>query len=59
MMIAEAEVSARTIAADELRQAGFCVVEAANAHEAITYLNAGTPVDLVFKMVELGSSAED
>ena len=59
VMIVEAEVSTRTIAADKLRQAGFRVVEAANAHEASTYLNAGRPVDLIFKGAMLGLSAEN
>ena len=59
VMIVEAEVATRTIVADKLRQAGFCVVEAASAHEASTYLNAGRPVDLIFKGVMLGSSAEN
>ena len=58
-MIVEAEVSTRTIAADKLRQAGFRVVEAANAHEASTYLNAGRPVDLIFKGAMLGPSTEN
>ena len=59
VMIVEAEVSTRTIAADKLREAGFGVVEAASTHEASTYLNAGKPVDLIFKGVMLGPSAEN
>jgi CheY-like chemotaxis protein len=59
VMIVESEVSTRTIAADQLRKAGFCVVEAASADEASIYLNAGRPVDLIFKGVVLGPSAED
>jgi CheY-like chemotaxis protein len=59
VMIVEAEVSTRTIAAEKLRQAGFCVVEAASTREASIYLNAGRPVDLVFKGVMLGPSAEN
>jgi CheY-like chemotaxis protein len=59
VMIVETEVSTRTIAADKLRQAGFRVVEAASAHEASAYLNAGRPVDLIFKGVMLGPSAEN
>jgi CheY-like chemotaxis protein len=59
VMIVETEVSTRTIVADKLREAGFCVVEAASAHEASTYLNAGRPVDLIFKGVMLGPSAEN
>jgi CheY-like chemotaxis protein len=59
VMIVEAEVSTRTIAADKLREAGFSVVEAASTHEASTYLNAGRPVDLIFKGVILGPSAEN
>jgi hypothetical protein len=35
------------------------VVEAANAHEASTYLNAGRPVDLIFKGAMLGPSTEN
>jgi CheY-like chemotaxis protein len=58
VMIVEADVSTRTIVADKLRQAGFRVVEAASTHEASTYLNAGEPVDLIFKGVALGPSAE-
>jgi CheY-like chemotaxis protein len=59
VIIVEAEVATRTIAADKLRQAGFRVVEAASEHEASAYLNAGRPVDLIFNGVTLGPSAED
>jgi len=48
VMIVEPDVSLRTIAADKLRQAGLLVVEAANAEEASSYLQDGSPVDLVF-----------
>jgi CheY-like chemotaxis protein len=59
VMIVEANVSTRTIVADKLRQAGFHVVEAANTHEASTYVNARRPVDVIFNRAVLNPSAED
>ena len=48
VLIAEDEVVVRSVVAEHLRDAGFRVVEATNAAEAVDVLQAGEPVDLVF-----------
>jgi CheY-like chemotaxis protein len=53
VMIVEAEISVRTLAAEKLREAGLRVVEAANDDEAAVYLRNGDPVDVVFRGAEL------
>jgi CheY-like chemotaxis protein len=39
--------------AEELRGRGFNIIEAQNAHEALTLLQSRVPVDLVFSDVQL------
>ena len=48
ILVAEDEVLIRGIAADHLRQAGFNVIEASNAAEAVDVLQSGEPVNIVF-----------
>jgi CheY-like chemotaxis protein len=43
----------RLVAADELRQQGYGVTEAANADEAMAVLQTGTKIDLVLTDIQL------
>lgn len=56
VLIVEDDVLIRAIVADELRSAGFSVVEAASADEALSYLKAGGQTDLVFSDVWMPGS---
>jgi CheY-like chemotaxis protein len=58
VLLVEDEVVVRALLADELRGAGLCVVEAANADEAWAYLQAGGPADLVFSDVRMPGSMD-
>lgn len=51
VMIVEDDPLVRTLVADELRQAGYRVVEAASADEALDYVAAGGDLDLVLSDV--------
>lgn len=48
ILIAEDEVLVRGVVADYLRDAGFRLIEATNAAEAVEVLQSDEPVDLVF-----------
>jgi len=48
VLIAEDEVLVRAVVGEHLRDAGFDVIEASNAAEAVDVLQTGEPVDLVF-----------
>jgi CheY-like chemotaxis protein len=48
ILLVEDEVLLRILIADVLRAAGFRVVEAGNADEAVNYIKSGGLVDLVF-----------
>lgn len=48
VLIVEDEVLVRGLAAEHMRDAGFHVVEATNAAEAVDILQSSEPVDLVF-----------
>jgi DNA-binding NtrC family response regulator len=53
VLVVEDEVLLRLVAADELRQQGYGVTEAANADEAMAVLRAGTMIDLVLTDIQL------
>jgi len=53
IMIVEDEVLIRAYLSEELRDAGFSVIEAAHADEALSYLKAGEKVDLVFSDIHM------
>ena len=53
VLVVEDEVLVRTMVAEELRGRGFNIIEAQNAHEALTLLQSRVPVDLVFSDVQL------
>ena len=59
ILVVEDVVLVRLVAADQLRQQGFEVVEASSADEAMRLLNAGVPIDLVFSDVHLPGSSLD
>lgn len=48
ILIAEDEILIRGMAAEHLRDAGFSVIEAASAAEAVDVLESGEAVDLLF-----------
>jgi two-component system, response regulator PdtaR len=47
VLVVEDEALLRAFIADELRMAGFTVIEAGDADDAWTYLSAGGPVDVL------------
>lgn len=53
VLVVEDEVLIRTVVAEALRDAGFGVIEAKNADEAIDYMKSGGLPDLVFTDVEM------
>ncbi len=53
VLIVEDEILVRLVVAEELREAGMRVIEAANAEEAMQHLRAGIPVDFAFTDIEL------
>jgi CheY-like chemotaxis protein len=52
ILVVEDEVLTRALVAEELRLTGFSVIEANRADEALTYIRAGTQVDLVFSDIQ-------
>jgi CheY-like chemotaxis protein len=48
VLVVEDEILVRSVTAEFLRIAGYNVVEAANAAEAVAVFTAGTVIDLVF-----------
>ena len=58
IMVVDDEVLIRFVAADILRDAGFQVVEACSADEAMTLLATGVPYDLIFSDVNMPGSVE-
>ena len=46
----------RIVLAEELRDAGFSVIEAASAEEALAWLSAGGAVDVVFSDIRMPGS---
>ncbi|MBV8105915.1 MAG: response regulator [Hyphomicrobiales bacterium] len=53
VLLIEDEVLIRFDAAEALREAGMCVIEAHNADEAMEHLEAGKSVDFVFTDIEM------
>jgi CheY-like chemotaxis protein len=58
ILVVEDEVLIRAFIAEELRLAGFSVIEASRADEALTYLKAGEQVDLVFSDIRMPGSLD-
>jgi DNA-binding NtrC family response regulator len=53
VLVAEDEVLIRAMVAQHLRCAGFRIIEASNAHEAIDILSSGESVDVLFTDVRM------
>jgi CheY-like chemotaxis protein len=58
VLIAEDDTFVRVVIADFLRDAGYQVIEARNADEAIATLQSGTAVDLLFTDVRMPGSMD-
>jgi DNA-binding NtrC family response regulator len=58
ILLVEDEVLIRMATADALRGAGFTVIEAAHADEALSILNASVSVDLVMTDVRMPGSMD-
>ncbi len=56
VLVVEDDILVRIMVAEELREAGMRVIEAATADEALEHLGAGIPIDFVFADVELPGS---
>ncbi len=56
VLVVEDEVLVRVLIADELRDAGFLVLEAATGDKAWSYVQAGVQVDLVISDIGLPGS---
>jgi CheY-like chemotaxis protein len=53
VMVVEDEALVRLLLAERLRESGFSVIEAGRADEALTYIEAGGRVDLVFTDINM------
>lgn len=53
VLLVEDEVLTRLMLADELRSQGLQVLEASNAHEALTVLRSALPVHLLFTDIRM------
>lgn len=58
ILLVEDEFLIRTSVAEELRIAGFTVVEASNADDALSVLQAGTSIEVVFTDVKMPGSID-
>jgi CheY-like chemotaxis protein len=58
VLVVEDEIMVRLMVADDLRDAGFVVIEAANADEALTVLRSSAPVDLVLTDIRMPGSLD-
>jgi CheY-like chemotaxis protein len=53
VLVVEDEILVRSLVAEFLRQAGYTVIEASNAAEAVAIFGTGRTIDLVFSDVEM------
>ncbi len=58
ILVVEDEVLTRAFIAEELRLAGFSVIEADRADDALTYIKAGEQADLVFSDIQTPGSLD-
>jgi CheY-like chemotaxis protein len=56
VLLVEDDVLIRVLLAEELRNAGLRVIEAANADEALSYFHTGAKIDLLFSDVQMPGS---
>jgi DNA-binding NtrC family response regulator len=58
ILVVEDELLIRLLVSDELRAAGFEVIEAADADEAVTLLRSLVPIDLIISDVRMPGSID-
>jgi CheY-like chemotaxis protein len=58
VLVVDDEVLLRMMIAEELRDQGYTAIEAANAHEALSLLESGTVVHVVFTDVQMPGSLD-
>ena len=58
ILVVEDEVLIRALIAEELRLEGFSVIEADRADDALTYIEAGEQVDLIFSDIQTPGSLD-
>jgi CheY-like chemotaxis protein len=58
VLIVEDDVLLRLVTAEDLRAAGYGVIEASNADEAMTILDSGVPIDLVLTDIRMPGSMD-
>jgi CheY-like chemotaxis protein len=58
VLVVEDDVLTRLAVADHLRQCGYAVLEAENGQEAVSLLNEGAPVDVVFTDMQMPGAVD-
>jgi CheY-like chemotaxis protein len=58
VLVVEDEVMVRLLVAEELREAGYVVIEAASADEALTVLHSSTGIDLLLTDIRMPGSRD-
>lgn len=58
ILVVEDDVLLRLITAEDLRSAGFSVIEASNADEAMAILDSAVPLDLVLTDIRMPGSMD-
>jgi CheY-like chemotaxis protein len=58
VLVVEDEVMVRLLVAETLRDAGYVVIEAANADEALTVLHSSTEIDLLLTDIRMPGSRD-
>jgi CheY-like chemotaxis protein len=53
VLVVEDEVMVRLLVAEDLRESGFVVIEAANADEALTVLQSSTDIDVMLTDIRM------
>lgn len=53
VLVVEDDVEIRLILAEAMRDAGLCVIEARSGEDAVSYLNAGGRVELIFSDIQM------
>jgi DNA-binding NtrC family response regulator len=59
VLVVEDEVIVRLMAANALEEAGFTVIEASNADEAVRILESRTDIRIVFTDIDMPGSMDD
>lgn len=53
VLIAEDEAMLRLVAAETLRDAGFCVIEAGDGNEGLLIVQSGKPIDILISDIKM------